>query len=61
MLLLSLIFATHIPQEQYLRCEDYEWLKQGIIESELFTPSEQFNIITHWMNHTDSKCFEEKE
>jgi hypothetical protein len=61
MLSLSLILATHIPQSHYLRCNDYEWLKQGMQESELFTPIEKFDLITHWMNHTDPKCFEDKQ
>jgi hypothetical protein len=57
MLLLSLLLATHIPQEDYLRCQDYEWLKQGMEETTLFTPAEKFDIILHWMEHTDPKCF----
>ena len=61
MLLLSLLLATHVPQEQYLRCDDYEWLKEGIQSSTLFTPVEKFSIITKWIHHTDPKCFEDKE
>jgi hypothetical protein len=61
MILFSLIFATHIDPSLYLRCKDYHWLKQGMYESELFTPLEKFDFITHWMNHTDPKCFEDKK
>ena len=61
MLLLSLLLATHVPQEQYLNCDDYKWLKEGIQSSTLFTPTEKFSIITKWIHHTDPKCFEDKE
>ena len=57
MLLLSLLLATHIPQEDYLRCQDYEWLKQGMLESELFSPIEKSDYILHWIEHTDPQCF----
>ena len=57
MLLLSLLLATHIPQEDYLRCQDYEWLRNGVNESDLFSPSEKSDMILHWIEHTDPQCF----
>jgi len=61
MLSLLTIFAMHVPSEQYLRCEDYEWLKQGLEETTLFTPFEKSDILIHWMNHTDPTCFDNKD
>ena len=57
MLSLALIFFSHVPVEDYLRCEDYQWLRNGLEESELFTPFEKSEMIIHWINHTDPKCF----
>ena len=61
MLSLALIFFSHVPPEDFLRCEDYQWLKQGLEETTLFTPSEKSHIILHWMNHTDPHCFDSKD
>ena len=61
MFFLPILLASHIPQDLYLRCEDYEWLKERALSSELLTVSEKINFITHWMNHTDPKCFEDNE
>ena len=61
MLSLLTVFAFHIPQEYYLKCEDYHWLKEGIESSTLFTPSEKFQIITRWIEHTDPACFDNKD
>jgi len=47
--------------ENYLRCEDYEWLKQGLEETTLFTPFEKSDLLIHWMNHTDPHCFDSKD
>jgi len=57
MLLLMLMLATHVPQSNYLTCEDYEWLKRGVNESSLFTTSEKVMLIFKWMEHTDPVCF----
>jgi hypothetical protein len=61
MLSLALILFSHVPVENYLRCEDYEWLKQGLQETTLFTPFEKSDILIHWMNHTDPTCFDNKD
>lgn len=61
MLSLLTIFALHVPPENLLRCEDYEWLKQGMQQSKLFTPAEKFDLILHWMEHTDPHCFDNKD
>jgi hypothetical protein len=58
MLSLALIFFSHIPAEHMLRCEDYQWLKNGLEESDLFSPSEKSEMILHWINHTDPQCFD---
>lgn len=58
MLSLALIFFSHVPLEDYLRCEDYMWLKQGLEETELFSPAEKSDLLIHWINHTDPKCFD---
>ena len=57
MLSLALIFFSHVPPGDFLRCEDYEWLKNGLEESDLFSPAEKSDMILHWINHTDPKCF----
>ena len=61
MLSLALIFFSHIPPEDFLRCEDYEWLKNGVNESDLFSPSEKSKMILHWIEHTDPACFGNKD
>ena len=61
MLSLLTVFAMHVPSENLLKCEDYEWLKEGIEQSELFTPMERFNIITRWIEHTDPHCFDNED
>jgi len=61
MLSLALIFFNHIPPEHFLRCEDYKWLRQGMEESELFTPAEKSHYIIHWIEHTDPTCFDNKD
>ena len=61
MLSLALIFFSHVPVENYLRCEDYLWLKQGLEESSLFTPAEKLDITLHWMEHTNPTCFDNKD
>jgi hypothetical protein len=58
MLSLALIFFSHVPAENLLRCEDYQWLKQGMEETTLFTPAEKSQIILHWIEHTDPHCFD---
>ena len=61
MLSLLTILALHVPPEDFLRCKDYHWLKEGIESSTLFTPREKFDITIHWMNHTDPHCFDNKD
>jgi len=61
MLSLLTIFAMHIPSEQLLRCEDFDWLANGLASVEFFTPSEKLDILTNWMDHTDPHCFDSKD
>ena len=61
MLSLITVLFMHVPPEDLLRCEDYEWLKEGIQSSTLFTPAQKFNIITRWIEHTDPRCFDNKD
>jgi len=61
MLSLALIFASHVSPDLFLRCEDYQWLKQGLEESSLFTPMEKLDITLHWMEHTSPSCFDNKD
>ena len=61
MILFSLLLATHVPQEQYLRCKDYEWLTERTLSSEILSVSQKIDFITRWLHHTDPKCFEDKE
>ena len=56
--LLSVLFM-HVPPEMLLKCEDYEWLKEGIQSSTLFTPMQKTEIILKWMEHTDPHCFDD--
>ena len=51
----------HVTPENYLKCEDYHWLKEGIESSTLFTPAEKFSIITRWLEHTEPECFDNKD
>ena len=51
----------HIPSEQLLRCEDFDWLANGLARVEFFTPSEKLEILTNWMDHTDPHCFDSKD
>jgi len=59
--LLSLLFATHVPQDLYFKCDDFDWLKERTLRSELLSVSEKIDIISNWMHHTDPKCFEDKK
>ena len=61
MFLLSFILATHVPQELYLKCDDYQWLKTRTLETNALTPRQKFNMIVRWATHTDSKCFEDNK
>ena len=61
MLSLLTVFAMHIPPENFLRCEDYEWLKEGLMSTTLFTPAEKSDILINWINHTDPYCFDNKD
>ena len=61
MLSLALIFFSHVPSEDYLRCEDFDWLANGLARVEVFTPSEKLDILTNWMDHTDPHCFDSKD
>ena len=61
MLLFSLLFATHVPQDLYFKCDDFDWLREGALKSELLSVSQKVDIISNWMHHTDPKCFEDKK
>ena len=61
MFLLSLLFATHVPQDLYFKCDDFDWLKERALRSELLSVSKKIEIISNWMHHTDPKCFEDKK
>ena len=61
MLSLMTVFAMHVPPSNYLKCDDYEWLKQEVQDSNVFTPVEKFEIILNWMEHTDPHCFDNKD
>jgi len=58
MLSLLTILALHVSQEYYFSCEDYVWLRNGILESEIFTESEKTKIIDKWKSHTEPSCFD---
>lgn len=51
----------HVPPADYLTCEDYDWLKKGVMETEFFTPGQKFAIILKWMEHTNPHCFDNKD
>lgn len=59
MLSLLTVLAMHIPKDMYLNCEDYQWLKEGVQSSTLFTPAEKTNLILRWIDHTDPHCFDD--
>jgi len=61
MLSLLTVFAMHIPSEQLLRCEYFDWLANGIARVDFFTPSQKLEILTNWMDHTDPHCFDSKD
>jgi hypothetical protein len=55
------VLAMHVPTSEYLRCKDFDWLANRLARSELFTPAEKFDLLVHWMNHTDPHCFDNKD
>ena len=55
------VLVMHVPSDMYFKCEDYHWLKEGIESSTLFTPTEKFQIITRWIEHTEASCFDDKD
>ena len=59
MLSLLTVLFMHVPPENYLKCEDYQWLKEGIQSSTLFTPMQKTEIILRWMEHTEPHCFDD--
>ncbi len=61
MLSLLTIFAMHVPPSDYLKCEDYHWLKNALDETEIFTPLQKFDIKLRWMEHTEPSCFDSKD
>lgn len=61
MLSLIAVLFMHVPPENLLRCEDFDWLANGLGRSDLFTPSEKLDILTRWMEHTDPHCFDSKD
>ena len=61
MLSLMTVLAMHVPTSDYLSCENFDWLANGLARSELFTPAEKFDILTRWMKHTDPSCFDNKD
>ena len=61
MLSLLTVLALHIPPEMYLRCEDFDWLANGLAKVDFFTPSEKLDILTNWMDHTDPTCFDNED
>ena len=61
MLSLLTVFAMHVPPSEYLKCEDFDWLANGLARTELLTVSEKFDILTKWMEHTDPHCFGNKD
>ena len=61
MLSLLTILALHVPPEDYLRCEDFDWLSSGLANVDFFTPSEKLDILTNWMDHTDPTCFDNED
>ena len=61
MLSLLTVFAMHVPPSEYLKCEDFDWLANGLARTELLTVSEKLDILTKWMEHTDPHCFGNKD
>ena len=61
MLSLLTVLALHVPPKDYLRCEDFDWLANGLATVDFFTPSEKLDILTNWMDHTDPHCFDNKD
>jgi hypothetical protein len=59
MLSLLTVFAMHVPPEDFLRCEDFLWLREGLEDTTLFTPAEKSDILIQWINHTDPACFDD--
>lgn len=60
MILLSLLLSTIPVDSQYLlTCEQYDWLKDGVFQSTILSPSEKLEFIFRFADGTDPKCFEE--
>ena len=61
MLSLLTVFAMHIPKDMYLGCDDYAWLKERALNAKSLSVTQKIDFITHWANHTDSHCFDNKD
>ena len=60
MLLFSLLFSALPIDSQYLlKCEEYDWLANGVFEATTLSSSEKLEFITRFMEGTDPKCFED--
>jgi len=58
MFLLSLILATSQPDSKILmKCEDFDWLTNGVFESELLTRDEKLTFLSIFIRGTDPACF----
>ena len=40
-----------------LTCEQFDWLRQGVFESTLLTPSEKLDFVFRFADGTDPECF----
>ena len=61
MLLFSLLLAAHVPTSQYLTCSDFDYLSEALQTTTLFTPAEKVEILSHWAQHTNESCFDNKD
>jgi len=60
MFLLSLFLTASQPDPKLLMsCDDFSWLLQGVVESELLSPGQKIEFIGRFMQATDPACFDE--
>ena len=56
-MLLSFLLFSIEPDINLLSCRDYDWLSQGVFESNLLTRNEKLEFISIFIRGTDPACF----
>lgn len=54
---LMLALAQPVPEKLLLSCDDFDWLVEGVMSSELLTPYQKVEFISRFAHGTDPSCF----